>query len=194
MKKYKVILADPPWQQKAGPNLSGGYKVIDGKQVFNNAGTKSEDMNYPTMTLDAIKTLPVPAVSDDDCALFLWVTNAHLPNAFEIIKAWGFKYSTTLVWAKNRMGGGLGGVFRVTTEYLIYAKKGKPKANCTTFSTWFNVKRTYENGYPKNSKKPIFFHELIEATFVGDKLEMFAREQREGWDVFGNEVENSITI
>jgi len=191
--KYKVILADPPWPQKAGRKMNG-YKVVDGKQIWNSDHVKSEDMPYPTMTIDEIKEFPVGGFANTDCALFCWATNANLGNAIDVVKAWGFKYSTTIVWAKNLMGGGLGGDFRITTEFLIYARKGKPKAIKTCPSTWFNVKRTYENGYPKNSKKPVFFHELIESMYTGEKLELFARNEREGWDVFGNQVANSITI
>lgn len=193
VKKYKVILADPPWPQKAGRKMNC-YKVVDGKQIWNSNHVKSEDMPYPTMTIDEIKAFPTATLADLDCALFCWATNANLQNALEVVKCWGFKYSTTIVWAKNLMGGGLGGDFRVTTEFLIYARRGKPKSINTCPSTWHNVKRTYENEYPKNSKKPIYFHELIESMFEGDKVELFARQEREGWDVFGNEVSNPIVL
>jgi N6-adenosine-specific RNA methylase IME4 len=193
MKKYKIIYADPPWKQKAG-RLMSGYKIVNGKQIWNSEHVKSENLSYPTMSIADIKNMPIGELADNDCCLFMWVTNAYLPYAFEIISQWGFKYSTTLVWAKNLMGGGLGGTFRITTEFLIFAKKGKIMAKEVTPSTWFNIKRTYENGVPKNSKKPTYFYELIESKFDGPFLELFAREQREGWDVFGNQVENSILL
>lgn len=191
--KYKVIYADPPWKQKAGRKMSG-YKIVDGKQIWNSNHVKSEDMQYQTMSIEDIKNLPVSKFADKDCFLFMWVTNQYLPQAFEVVKAWGFKYSTTIVWAKNKMGGGLGGTFRVTTEYLIFAKKGAPVSKVVFPGTWFNVKRTYENGYPKNSKKPDFFYEIIEDISDGPKLELFARNERDGWHAFGDEVKNSIDI
>lgn len=191
MNKYKVILADPPWETTAGPTI-GKYKVVEGKQVFHNVNNKSRELSYPTMTVKEICSIPVIECAEKDCHLFLWVTNGHLPNAFDVAKSWGFNYSTTLVWCKN--GGALGGTFRISTEFLIYCRRGSPKSINTTMGTWFNVKRLYENGYPKHSNKPYFFHELIEKTADGPYLEMFARRKRENWSVFGNEVENSINF
>ena len=190
---YNVILCDAPWNTKAGRQLQG-YKMKDGKQTFQAVNNKARDLAYPTMSVKEIKALDVKSISADDAHLFFWTTNQYLPHAFEIIKEWGFKYSTTLVWAKKPMGGGLGGTFRITTEYLIFATKGSLKASDTIVGTWFEVKRKYVNGYPCHSKKPDFFYELIEKVSQGKSLEMFAREQRKGWDVFGNEVENSISI
>lgn len=191
--KYNVIYADPPWKIKAGRPLKG-YKMENGKQLFIPTSNKSRDTEYPSMTIDQIKALKVSEITADDAHLYMWVTNSHLPYAFEIIKHWGFEYSTTIVWAKNRMGGGLGGTFKITTEYLLFAKKGKLKTLKTIDSTWHNVKRTYENGYPKHSKKPDYFYELIEQTSPGLKLEMFARQKREGWHIWGNELENDVEL
>lgn len=193
MKKYNVIYVDPPWKIKAGRPLKG-YKMENGKQLFIPTSNKSRDTEYPSMTIEDIKNLNVPEVTADDAHLYMWVTNSHLPFAFEIIKQWGFEYSTTIVWAKNRMGGGLGGTFKITTEYLIFAKKGKLKSLKINDNTWFNVKRTYEKGSPKHSKKPTFFYEMIEQTSPGLKLEMFAREKREGWDIWGNELQNDVEL
>ncbi len=193
VKKYNVIYADPPWKIKAGRPI-GGYKMENGKQLFVPSSNKSRDTEYPSMTIEEIKGLNVSEIAADDAHLYLWVTNSHLPFAFEVIKAWGFEYSTTIVWAKNRMGGGLGGTFKINTEYLLFAKKGKLKALKTIDSTWHNVKRNYENGAPKHSKKPNYFYEMIEQTSPGLKLEMFARQKREGWDIWGNELENDIQL
>ncbi len=193
MKKYNVIYADPPWKIKAGRKLKG-YQIVNGKQTFPSAPNKTRDTDYPSMSIDEIKNIQVQQVTADDAHLYMWATNAHLPYAFEIIKHWGFKYSTTIVWAKNRMGGGLGGTFRINTEYLLFARKGKLKAKKTIDSTWHNVKRTYENGRPKHSKKPDYFYEIIEQVSPGLKLEMFARNKRDGWHIWGNELENDIEI
>lgn len=188
MKKYNVIYADPPWKITAGRSLKGqnGYK---GDNSNNPRKT-----DYPHMTIEDIKNLKVSEIVAEDAHLYIWVTNQHLPFAFDILKAWGFKYSTTVVWAKNRMGGGLGGTFRITTEFLIFARRGKLNSLQTIDSTWHNVKRTYENGYPKHSKKPNYFYEMIEQTSPGLKLEMFARQSREGWDTWGNELNNDIEL
>ncbi len=193
MKKYDVIYVDPPWKIKAGRPLKG-YKMENGKQLFIPTSNKSRDTEYPSMSIDQIKSLGVAEIASPNAHLYLWVTNSHLPFAFEIIKQWGFEYSTTIVWAKNRMGGGLGGTFKINTEYLLFAKRGKLKALKTNDSTWHNVKRTYENGYPKHSKKPDYFYELIEQTSPGEKIELFARNKRSGWDIWGNELQNDIEL
>lgn len=191
--KYSCILADPAWQTKAGRAL-GGYKIENGKQLFISNDQKSRSLVYPTMTVKEIAALNVKELAAKDAHLYLWVTNQYLLQAETVINAWGFKYSTALVWAKKPMGGGLGGTYRITTEFLLFATKGSLKAKKNVIGTWFNVKRKYVNGYPCHSKKPDFFHELIESVSPGKYLELFAREQRAGWDVFGNEVPNSITL
>lgn len=85
-KKYSVILADPPWQYRDKAN----------------AGNRGADYKYPTMSTDEIKELPVHDITDNDCALFMWVTNPFLPDAFEVIKAWGFEYKTVaFTWVKT---------------------------------------------------------------------------------------------
>ncbi len=191
---YSTIYADCPWDLIAGGRKMDGYKIVDGKQIWNSSHSKSEALPYVTMSNEEIKNLPVKDLAHKDAHLYMWVTNSHLPFVFDIIKAWGFNYSTTLVWAKNARGGGLGGAFKITTEFLIFARRGKLKTKEMTIGTWFNVKREYENGVPKHSLKPSFFHDLIEKTSPGPYLELFARRERAGWDVFGNEVENSIIL
>lgn len=195
MKKYSVIYADPPWSQKAGPTIGKYTKNELGKQIFGpNESNKSKDLPYVTMTVDDICTMNIKGIAADHAHLYMWTTNKYLPQAIKVIEAWGFKYSTTLVWAKKPLGGGLGGTFKVSTEYLIFATRGSLKSTKQIKGTWFEVKRPYVNGYPCHSKKPEFFAELIESVSPGNKIELFARNQRQGWDVFGNEVENSIII
>lgn len=191
--KYKTIYADPPWDTTAGPSLSG-YTVKDGKQIWSLKDNKSRPLSYASMTVEDLCGLPVSEIAEKDAHLYMWVTNSHLPFAFEIINAWGFKYSTAIVWAKNPFGGGLGGAFRITTEFLLFCRRGSLKTMDTTIGTWFNVKRQYENGYPKHSKKPSFFRNLIEKTSPGPYLELFARERHNNWEAFGNEIEDSIKI
>lgn len=191
---YNVIYADPPWEQKAGRPLSGGYKTEDGKQVFNPKGNKSEPLPYPTMCLEAIKALPIKSLAAKDAHLYIWVTNKYLMEVGEIVKAWGFKYLTTLVWCKKPIGDGMGGTYKVSTEFLVFATRGKLKAQKGINGTWFDVKRKYVNGYPCHSKKPDFFRDMIASVSDGTKLELFAREKHEGWDTWGNELQNDIEI
>lgn len=92
------------------------------------------------------------------------------------------------------MGGGLGGTFRINTEFLLFATKGKLRTKGTIPGTWHHVKREYKNGFPCHSVKPDYFRAMIEKVSLGPYLEMFAREQFPNWDVFGNEVTNSIQL
>ncbi|GAB0155927.1 MT-A70 family methyltransferase [Chryseobacterium sp. Alg-005] len=192
--KYKIIYADAPWIQKAGRKLSN-YKVVEGKQIWNSDVNKSEDLPYMTMTVDEIAALPVKDLADKDAVLFLWVTNKYLLQALKVINAWGFEYVACITWKKNKMGGGLGGVVRISSEFLLFCRKGNLKAVDNIPESVIEAKRPYVNGYPCHSKKPEVFREIIERCFpYAEKLEMFARHTTDGWDVFGNEVENSIVI
>lgn len=192
--KYHVIYADPPWQQKGGRDLSGAYKKVDGKQVFNSTAVKSENLPYKTMSVDEIASLQIKNIVAKDAVLFLWVTNKYLFEAKKVIDAWGFKYSTNITWSKKPHGGGLGGTFRVSHETLLFCTRGKVNAKNRIKGTVFDVKRPYVNGYPCHSKKPDFFIEMIEFLTDGKRLELFARDRRDGWDSWGNEVENSVGL
>src|SRR5690606_31305214 len=112
VKKYNVIYADPAWEQKAGRPLSGGYKIENGVQVFNPVSDKSADLPYNTMKFNDIVKLPIKKLTDDNCHLYLWVTNKYLMEVGKVIKSWGFKYSATLVWCKKPIGSGMGGTFK----------------------------------------------------------------------------------
>ncbi len=194
MKKYNLIYVDCPWKQKAGRKLSD-YRVENGKQIWNSDTVISDDLPYDTMTVDEIANLDVKSISEKNAFLFFWVTNKHLFNAQKIIESWGFRYVACITWKKKRMGGGLGGVVRITSEFLMFCRRGNLKALGNIPESVIEAKRPYVNGFPCHSKKPEIFRELIESiTPAGNKLEMFARHETEGWDVFGNEVKNSIKI
>lgn len=193
-KKYNVIYADPPWNQKAGRKMSG-YKVVDGKEIWNSNHIKTENLPYQTMTVDEIAAMPVKGITEKDAFLFMWVTNKYLLKCEKVVNAWGFEFVACITWKKKRMGGGLGGVVRITSEHLLFCRRGNLKALANIPESVIEAKRPYVNGYPCHSKKPEEFAQIIEAISPpGNKLEMFAREPRKGWDSFGNEVENSIKI
>ena len=186
--KYRTIVADPPWRMMGGP-LKGGVGegfVFEGTPI-------SKQLAYQTMSVDAIRGIDVENVAGDDASLFLWVPNAYIPHAYGVAQCWGFIPSTMCVWAKNAMGGGLGGTFGITTEYFLYARRGKPKDQRVT-GTWFNWKRHYVNGHPSHSSKPDAFYDLVETVSPGPYLEMFARRARLGWDYYGDESLNTAAI
>lgn len=181
--KYSTILADPPWQY--GSWGKGSAKSALAQQY----NIESNPMPYKTMTVQEIKDLPVRILAAENCDLYLWTTQKYLPTSFDVITAWGFKYCQTLVWCKTPMGTGQGGLFTPTNEFLILARRGKMPAKQRIDSTWWQVKRQ-----KRHSQKPEFFQDLIERVSDGPRLEMFARRRRDGWDVFGNEVEASIRL
>lgn len=153
-------------------------------------------MPYPTMTLDEIRSLPVEDLAESDSHLFLWVTNGFLEQAFSVVRAWGFRYGTTLVWAKETMGKGLGGkAFGISTEFVLHATKGSPDVRCRIPRTWFQWKRPYdERGKPFHSAKPPQLQDMVEQVSEGPYLELFARRQRIGWATWGFDCLNHVEM
>ena len=165
--KYKTIYADPPWREVGGGKIKRGA-----------------DRHYPLMKTADICRLPVADLADDNCHLYLWVTNNHLPDGFKVIETWGFRYVTCITWNKDRIG--LGQYFRGNTEHCLFAVKGnlpykiidgKRAQGVTGF---FEAKR-------KHSQKPDKMREMIEFVSYPPRIELFAREQFEGWDYHGNQ-------
>lgn len=171
-KKYNVIYADPPWEYR--------------HKVTGRGGRGAASHHYETMPLEEIKNLIVPA--DKNCFLWLWVTNPILAEGWhtEVCRAWGFKPQTILTWVKK--GIGMGYTLRSATEHILVARKGKPVVNNRSVPTWFEAKRL------RHSEKPEEARRIIEKICAGPYLEMFARKQTEGWDVFGDEVGSSIEL
>lgn len=192
MSIYQTIVADPPWKVSRGRPL-GIYEIVDGKQIFKSPTDKARPLAYPQMSVDEIAALQVP--SADNAHLYLWTINKYIEHAFHVARVWGFKYSTLLTWAKKPMGGGLGGCYGISAEYVLFARKGKLQATSRIGRSWFDWKRPYdERGKPKHSAKPPEFFEMVEQVSPGPYLEMFARQHREGWHSWGNEIESHISI
>lgn len=181
MKKYKTIVVDPPWKTHAGATSA----IRNGKRIP--ISKKSAKLNYPTMTLQEIYNLPIDKISAIDSNLYLWTINKYIPDAYKIAEKWGFKPSAMLVWCKNPLGVGLGDNYSINTEFCLYARKGHPKIKKTP-RNWWGWKRG------KHSQKPEEFQDIIEQTSPPPYLELFARRKRDGWDVWGNEVESDISF
>ncbi len=186
--RYRTIVADPPWTQKGGPT--------QGREGWLDSGGPTRDLPYPTMTVEEIAALPVRELRDPGgCHLYLWTTNRYLRDAFDVVLAWGFRPSTTLVWCKAPMGGGLGGAFGISTEYVIFARAGRLRHLGRVTGTWFQWKRPYRSdGKPDHSAKPGAFFDVVESVSPGPYLEMFARRQRLGWDSWGNEALAHVSL
>ena len=179
-KKYKIIYADPPWQ----------YKVYSKK-----GSMRSAESHYPTMSIDEICRLPVETLADENCVLFMWVTFPVLKECFSVLSAWGFTYKTVaFVWVKqNRKSDGLfwglGYWTRANAEICILATKGHPKRISAS------VHQVILSNVEAHSKKPDETRERIVA-LVGDlpRIELFARQKKDGWDSWGNEVNSDILL
>jgi len=133
------------------------------------------------MTADEIRTLPIADIADDDCRLFLWATNTHLPTAFTVMEAWGFTYRQTIVWHKTKSTP-QGHIAPNRAEYLLVGRIGHP-------ATRTRLTDCVVTASPRaHSRKPECFADLIEQVSPGPYLELFARRQRLGWDTWGNEA------
>jgi N6-adenosine-specific RNA methylase IME4 len=161
--RYQVIAIDPPWKYDA--------RTED--------HTHRGKTDYPEMTVEEICKLPVSGFAQKDCILWLWTTNAFMRAAFECLDAWGFEEKTILTWDKELIG--VGNWLRNVTEHCILAVRGKPVVSLTNQPTIIREKRR------EHSRKPEAFYKLVEKLCPGSKLEMFAREERKGWIVWGAE-------
>lgn len=180
MKKYNIIYADPPWAYRTYSKKGQG---------------RSAESHYPTMNIEDIKALPVGELADKDCALFLWITFPCLYEALEVLEAWGFSYKTVaFVWVKqNRKNDdlftGMGYWTRANAEICILATKGHPRRVNA------GVRQVILSHVEEHSKKPDEARDRI-VQLMGDlpRIELFARQSPEGWDVWGNEVESDVTL
>ena len=190
---FHCIVADPPWKVKRGPK-PGGYKTENGKQVWHNTGTATEDLAYPTMTVDEICALPVKEMAANNAHLYLWTINRYIEQSYAVARAWGFEPSTMLVWAKAPLSG-LGGAFTISAEYILFCRRGTLQAKRRVTGTWWNWKRPYNAaGKPQHSAKPEAFQDIVEQVSPGPYLELFARRKRPGWSSWGNEVDSDIIM
>lgn len=175
--KYDIIYADPPWQ----------YKRKRGQGVAEN--------HYQTMAIRDLCNLPVQKLATEDCALFLWVTFPQLKNGVKVIEEWGFIYKTVaFVWVKlNKRSKtpfwGLGSWTRANSEVCLLGTKGHPKRISKS------VHQLIRSPIQEHSRKPAEARNKI-VELMGDlpRVELFAREKVDGWDVWGNEVESTIDL
>jgi N6-adenosine-specific RNA methylase IME4 len=165
---FDVISVDPPWPYEGESKNITSFDSV-GRRVAN---------PYPEMNIEQIKKIDLPLMNDG--VILLWTTHRFLPDAFEILKEWNLDYKATLVWNKEKIG--MGAWFRMQCEFCLVGVKGKPYWNNTTFRDILNEPRR------EHSRKPDSFFEMIEKITLGRRLEYFSREKRNGWEVFGNDI------
>lgn len=164
--KFSTIYADPPWK-------------------YGNQATRAATSNhYGTMTIEDLKTLPIPQLVSEDAHLHLWTTNAFLFEAKEIMEAWGFQYKSCFVWVKPQMG--IGNYWRVSHEFMLFGLRGKCPFLHKGQMSWQKIDRT------KHSKKPEEIATTITKVSPGPFLELFGRQVRPGWVVWGNEIRREL--
>lgn len=188
--RYRTIVADPPWSYPEGwPVSERGYQAAL-RQGIPNATRNFRTRPYAMLSVSEIKELPISALAEPDAHLYLWTTNRYLPEAFGVVKAWGFRYAQTIPWCKTPMGMGPGGAWAQTVEYIVFARRGSLKTLRRHETCWFNWPRMGAS----HSRKPEAFLDMVEETSPGPYLEMFARRQRLGWDTWGNEALNHVEV
>lgn len=160
---FQTIVIDPPWDwgDEGDVNQFGRAKP-----------------DYHTMPIEEIEQLPVGRIADDNCHLYLWVTNRSLPKAFRLIDAWGFRYVTCLTWVKPSIG--MGNYFRGSTEQVLFCVKGSQPLKRRDVGTHFEAPRG-----DRHSAKPDEFYKLVESCSYAPYIDIFGRKGREGWAVWG---------
>jgi N6-adenosine-specific RNA methylase IME4 len=184
---FKAIYADPPWK------FLSLWKT--------DTGPGNRNAGYDTMSIDQICDLPVAELCADDCVLFMWGIWIFLPEALRVIDAWGFKYkSCAFDWMKADVRQadmfredadvqmGLGYWTRANTEFCLLGTRGSPKRNSKS------VRQGIIEPRREHSRKPDCVPQRIERLVEGPYLELFARTQRPGWTVWGNQTDKFAPV
>jgi len=166
-RKYRCIVIDPPWP----------VAKIERDERPN----QGVALDYPTMTLDEIAALPVAELAAaDGCHIYLWTTQKFLPDAFSLFNAWGVRYQCLMTWVKPT--GMTPYSWMYNTEHVLFGRIGKLDLQR------MGLKLSFEAQVTRHSEKPAVFYERVAQASPEPRLDMFARNTRDGFDVWGNEV------
>ena len=169
--QYDLIMADPPWN----------FRTYSAR-----GNAKSASSKYECMSIDEIKAMRVCDLASHDCVLWLWATNPMLPQALDVLSAWGFAFKSAGHWVKRTRHGklafGTGYVLRSAGEPFLIGTIGRPK-----FAR--NVRSVIDARAREHSRKPDEAYAAADRLVPNAvrRLDLFGRETRRGWDVFGNE-------
>lgn len=180
--RYQVVVADPPWQIK-----KGGKKAV-------RPNSSGEELDYATISLSEIHDILWDArgLAEKDHVLFCWTIDKYLHQSEKMLKDLNYKLHARMIWNKVT---GIPAAFtiRYGHEYLLYAYHGKllPVAE----SERGKIHSVFTEQVKRHSQKPEISYQIIERLYpAAHKLELFARQKRDGWDAWGNEVESDITL
>lgn len=191
MSRYKTVMADPPWFERGGGKIKRGA-----------------DKHYPLMKTKDIMAMDVKQFAHPDGAhLWMWATNNHMRDAFQVLDAWGAKYITMITWEKTGHLG-MGQYVRGVTEHLLFCRWGKVPYKLSfdkiegELPPWLmrrkdgrhQMKSLIPAPVGRHSEKPQVFREAVEWMSHGPRLELFSRDKREGWDVWGDDVDNDVVL
>lgn len=175
--KFGCIYADPPWPYR------------------NRTSRGASENHYPSMTMKDILAEPVSKLAHEKSHLHLWCSVSFLKEALDVIAAWGFVYKSQFIWVKPQMGAG--NYYRISHEVLLYGERpqqvdhevlllgqrGGELFLSNSVKSWAEFPRG------KHSEKPNEVREMVSNVSPGPYLEMYGRKRRNGWTVYGNQVE-----
>ncbi len=162
---YACLVVDPPWPMQK----------IERDLYPNQVG-----FEYPTMDEEELKDFQLPALAADSCHLYLWTTQKHLPFAIRLAEHWGFKYQCLMTWVKNV--GFTPYSWMYSTEHVLFCTKGNLPLLRQGMRLDFSAKRR------EHSRKPDEFYDLVREASPEPRLDVFSREQRDGFKQYGNEA------
>lgn len=163
---YDLIVVDPPWPIKKTQRRSRPNQI---------------EMDYPLMTIEEIRSMPIESIASGNSVLFLWTIQAHLKVAFDVMAGWGFKYQRCLTWDKGN--GICTHGFHHRTEFILYGYRGKTEL----FKSGKAIPTVFKAKSERHSAKPDEFYEMVK--HLGERrVDIFARKPREGYAIWGNEV------
>lgn len=164
--QYRTIVIDPPWPMEKTLREERPYQGIE--------------LDYQTMTIEAIKTLKLPCA--DECHVYLWATQKFLPISFQLFEDWDVKYIQTLVWHKN-VGFTPFGLFMNNVEFVLFGRRGSlPLLKA-------GLKACFEGKVREHSRKPNEFYDLVRSVSPEPRIDVFSREKREGFEQLGDEID-----
>ena len=181
-RRWRTIVVDPPWQFDQAWATNGNPFLFYGTRGRKARGAIA---NYADATIDEIAAMPIGEYAEPENAhMYIWTTNSFVLEAHQLMKAWGFTYKTMLTWIKPRLG--MGTYYRNCSEHVLFGVR--PRSPILRR----DLRTTFHGEQGRHSEKPQAFYDMVETASPGPYLDVFARKQRMGWDVAGNEVYSSI--